>query len=160
MWICRQIALVIILSLVLVCPGHGEESDIFDFFEEEAKAVQVVTGSRLPASIRWSPATVYVVTDEDLASSGEETLWDVLRGVPGVDVIGTRTFYGEVGIRGLNKALNNRTLVLLDGRNVLNGPFDATFSGKAYRLRSARSSGLRWSKDLHRRSTGPTRSTG
>ena len=45
MWICRQIALVIILSLVLVCPGHGEESDIFDFFEEEAKAVQVVTVS-------------------------------------------------------------------------------------------------------------------
>ena len=127
MRICRQIVLTIVLSAGLVCPGYGEESDIFDFFEEEAKAVQVVTGSRLPASIRWSPATVYVVTDEDLAASGAETLWDALRGVPGVDVIGTRTFYGEVGIRGLNKALNNRTLVQVDGRTVLNGPFDATF---------------------------------
>ena len=29
--------------------------------------------------------------------------------------------YGAVSIRGLNKALNNRTLVLLDGKTVLDG---------------------------------------
>ncbi len=92
-----------------------------------AEAVRVVTASRLGQSLRWSPATVYVVTAEDLAASGARTLWDALRGVPGVDVMATRTFYGEVSVRGLNKALGTRTLVLLDGRTVLNGPFDSTF---------------------------------
>ncbi|MDA0748811.1 MAG: Plug domain-containing protein, partial [bacterium] len=94
----------------------AKETDIFEFFEAEAEALQVVTVSRLPYSIRWSPATVYVVTAEDIQASGAKTLWDALRGVPGVDVMSTRTFYGEVSIRGLNKALNNRTMVLLDGR--------------------------------------------
>ncbi len=36
----------------------------------------------------------------------------------------TRTDQAEVSIRGLNHTLNNRTLVLLDGKTVLNGFFD------------------------------------
>jgi len=102
------------------------QDDIFDFFAEEAKAVQTVTASRLPLSVRQSPATVHVVTGEDIRAMGAQTLWDALRGVPGVDVMATRAFYGEVSLRGLNRAANNRTLVLLDGRSVIGGPFDST----------------------------------
>ena len=107
--------------------GQAEEADIFDFFKEEAEAIRVVTASRLLLTRRQAPATVYVVTAEDIEASGAKTLWDALRGVPGVDVMATRTFFGEVSVRGLNRALGTRTLVLLDGRTVLNGPFDSTF---------------------------------
>ncbi|MDA0747015.1 MAG: TonB-dependent receptor [bacterium] len=126
----RILFLCFLLSGLWADPVVGapaQETDIFDFFEAEAEAVQVVTVSRLRHSRRQAPATVYVVSAEDLKLSGAKTLWDALRHVPGVDVLSTRTFYGEVSIRGLNKALSNRTLVLMDGRSVLDGPFDTTF---------------------------------
>jgi iron complex outermembrane recepter protein len=97
------------------------DSDVFEFFAAEA---QVVTAARRPSTIRRAPATVYLVTREDIAASGAQTLWDALRGVPGVDVMSARTAHGEVSVRGLNRLQNNRTLVLLDGKTVLNGFFD------------------------------------
>ena len=102
-------------------PAVAEDADIFEFFKEEA---MVVTAARQPQLLRQAPATVYVVTGEDIRASGAQTLWEALRQVPGVDVMTTRTFHGEVSIRGLNKPLNNRTLVLLDGKTVLNGFWD------------------------------------
>ena len=110
-----------------ISPVRGEDADIFQFFEKEAEAMQVVTVSRLPLSVRQAPATVYVVTAEEIRASGARTLWDALRGVPGVNVMATQTFYGEVSIRGLDKVLSNRTLVLLDGKTVLNGLFDTAY---------------------------------
>ena len=126
--VCRRCFLIAMVLLTARAPPiWAQQDDIFDFFEAEAEAIRLVTASRLPQSARWTPATVYVVTAEDIEASGARTFWDALRGVPGVDVMATRTFYGEVSIRGLNRALGTRTLVLLDGRTVLNGPFDATF---------------------------------
>ncbi|MFT5366629.1 MAG: outer membrane receptor for ferrienterochelin and colicin [Candidatus Latescibacterota bacterium] len=104
-----------------------QAADIFDFFETEAKVSQMVTASRIPLSVRQTPATVYVITGDEIETMGAQTLWDALRTLPGVDVMTTRTFYGEVSIRGLNKPLNNRTLVQVDGRTVLNGLFDTVY---------------------------------
>jgi iron complex outermembrane recepter protein len=102
-------------------------ADIFDFFETEANVSSVVTASRIPLSVQQTPATVYVITGEEIEKMGAQTLWDALRTVPGVDVMTTRAFYGEVSIRGLNKYLNNRILVQVDGRTVLNGLFDTVY---------------------------------
>lgn len=112
-----------VLTLMLgAAPSAGNETDsVFDFFAQEA---QVMTASLQPTRLSDAPATVYVVTAEDIAASGGNSLWDALRGVPGVDVMTTRAWHGEVGIRGLNGPLNNRVLVLLDGKTVLNGFFD------------------------------------
>ena len=98
------------------------DDDLFEFFAEEA---QVITASRRPRPIRQVPATVYVIKGEELTRAGVHTLWDALRSVPGVDVMSMRTFHGMVSIRGLNKGLNNRTLILLDGRTVLDGNADS-----------------------------------
>jgi len=100
----------------------SQEGDLFEFFREEAK---VISASRRPQPLYRAPATVYVVTGEELMASGAQTLWDGLRRVPGVDVIDIRSLYGGVSIRGLAKPLNNRTLVLLDGRTILDGYVDS-----------------------------------
>jgi len=96
-------------------------NDVFDFFAEEAR---VVTASRQPTSLQNAPATVHVVTAQDMQAVGVQTLWDALRMVPGVDVMIVQTFQGEVSIRGLNKAINNRVLVLLDNKPILSGYFE------------------------------------
>jgi len=95
--------------------------DLFEFYQEEAT---VQTGSHQPQRQGEAPATVYVVTAQEIKDSGAQTIWDALRTVPGVDVISTRTGQGEVSIRGLDRANNNRTLILLDGKTVLNGYYD------------------------------------
>ena len=103
-----------------VSEGEGQD-DILEFFEQEAR---VVTASRQPHPLHQSPATVYVLTREEIIASGAQMLWEVLRPVPGVDVMHSETFQGTVSIRGVNKVLNNRTLVLLDGKPVLSGYYD------------------------------------
>ena len=113
--------------LLVVLQASVQATDIFDFFENEAKVSQLVTASRVPLSVQQTPATVYVITGEEMERMGAQTLWDALRRIPGVDVMTTRTFYGEVSIRGLNRYQNNRTLVQVDGRTVLNGLFDAVY---------------------------------
>ncbi len=110
----------------MLSPLHAaaqEDPDEFAFFQKEA---EVVTASRRPSALAASPASVYVITSEDIRASGAQTIPDALRGAPGVDVMSERTNQADVSIRGMNTPLNNRTLVLLDGRTVLNGFFDFT----------------------------------
>ena len=102
-------------------PAGAQNTDLFEFFAQEA---QVISASRIPQSADQAPATVYVITAEELRNSGAQTLWDALRLVPGVDVTTLRTYQGTVSIRGLSKALNNRTMVLVDGRSSMNVSVD------------------------------------
>lgn len=112
--------LTVLLAAAQAAAARADD-DAFELFEEEAK---VVSASFLPKSLARAPATVRVVTSEEIKASGAQTIWDALRGVPGVEVAQTAAFQGEVGIRGLNGPLNNRVLVLLDGRTVMNANFD------------------------------------
>lgn len=109
------------LCLLQSAVGWGQEGDLFEFFREEAR---VITASRRPQPLYRAPATVYVVSGEELRASGAQTLWDGLRRVPGMDVINIRSLAGAISIRGLDRPLNNRILVLVDGRNALEGYYD------------------------------------
>jgi iron complex outermembrane receptor protein len=115
----------LLLCVLAGGPAFAQEqgSDDFQFFQKEAT---LVTPARRPTTAANAPATTYVVTSDDIRDSGAQTLWDALRAVPGVDVMSERTSQGDVSIRGLNQSLNNRTLVLLDGKTVLNGFLDFT----------------------------------
>lgn len=118
----RLLARIPAVMLVAFLAGAARAADdAFELFEEEAK---VVSASFRPKSAARAPATVHVVTSEDIKTSGAQTIWDAVRAVPGVEAAQTRAFQGEVGIRGLNNPLNNRVLVLLDGRTVMNASFD------------------------------------
>ncbi|MBI4396281.1 MAG: TonB-dependent receptor [Elusimicrobia bacterium] len=109
---CRLIA----ACLLTASPVFAGQEDAFEFLAEE---VTVVTASRRPQSITRAPATVYVLTQEDIKASGAQTLWDAFRQLPGMEVVTARTFSGEVSVRGQNQPLSSHTLVLLDGRTQL-----------------------------------------
>ncbi|MCK6507175.1 TonB-dependent receptor, partial [Myxococcota bacterium] len=91
-----------------------EQSDLLSDAYERV----VVTASRYGQSPLDSPSTVSILTAEDIRLSGAATLPDVLRRVAGVDVMTLSASQPDVSIRGFNRELANKVLVLVDGRSI------------------------------------------
>ena len=82
----------------------------------------VVSGTRSEQSTVTVPASIDVITREQIESSGASHIVDVLRGRGGVQITdqfgdGSRAF---IGIRGFGETANANTLVLVDGRRLNN----------------------------------------
>ena len=88
-----------------------------ELFKSEGYERQVVTANRLGQNPLDSPSTISVVAGDDLRMSGAVTLVDALRHVPGIDVMTLASGQHDVSIRGFNRELNNRVLILVDGRS-------------------------------------------
>ena len=78
----------------------------------------VITAGRTEQSIERAPATITVISSEEIQASGALTLPELLRFVPGVDVMTITSSHSEINARGLNQILSNKLLVLVDGRSV------------------------------------------
>jgi iron complex outermembrane receptor protein len=81
-------------------------------------AEQSVTASRTQSDVLDAPAFVTVITREEIDQSGARTVPDLLRQIPGVTVVQMTQSDFNVAIRGLNRRLSNKVLVLVDGRSV------------------------------------------
>ena len=86
-------------------------------FLEEAYERTVVTASRVGQDPLDSPSTVAVLTADDIRLSGVTNIPDLLRRVAGVDVMNLSAGQADVSIRGFNNKLNNKVLILIDGRS-------------------------------------------
>jgi len=87
-------------------------------FQDDAYQRVVVTASRYGQDPLDSPSTVSVLTEEDISMSGATDVPDLLRRVVGVEVMSMASGQPEISIRGFNRELNNKVLVLIDGRTV------------------------------------------
>jgi iron complex outermembrane receptor protein len=95
-----------------VPPSEGVES------AEAIYAERAVTASRTDGELLDAPAAVFVMTREEIEQSGARTMPDLLRRIPGVTVVQMTQSDFNVAIRGLNRRLSNKLLVLVDGRTV------------------------------------------
>ncbi len=77
----------------------------------------VVTASRYGQDPLDSPSTISVLTAEDIRLSGATTIPELLRRVAGLDVMTLSGGHDDISIRGFNRELNNKVLVLMDGRS-------------------------------------------
>jgi outer membrane receptor for ferrienterochelin and colicins len=75
-----------------------------------------VTGS--PQRVSDVPATIEIITAEDIRRSGAKDIPGVLRHVGGVDTMEWGNDNVDVGVRGYDQAYSSRLLVLVDGRQV------------------------------------------
>ncbi|MDP7111453.1 MAG: TonB-dependent receptor plug domain-containing protein, partial [Myxococcota bacterium] len=91
-------------------------------YEEE-----VVSASRQATSPLDAPASTVILTAEDIRMSGATNLPDLLRSVAGVEVMQMGSGNHNIGIRGFNARMNNKVLVLVDGRSVYMDFLGATF---------------------------------
>lgn len=94
---------------------EGALIDEFAFLEE---AATVESAARHKQEIGMSPSAITVITREDIATSGARTVPDLLRMVPGMDVVVTSPMYLSVNSRLYWTTEGQYYLVLVDGREV------------------------------------------
>jgi iron complex outermembrane receptor protein len=86
--------------------------------DESTYDERLVTASLSPQSPLDSPNASTVITAQDIRVTGLTSVPELLRRAMGVDVMGLDSSDYQVGIRGFNRRLANRVLVLVDGRSV------------------------------------------
>jgi outer membrane receptor for ferrienterochelin and colicins len=107
-----------LLFLILASAAlHGQSMDygaLEQLFKEPVTTS--VTGS--PQRVSDVPATMEIITAEDIRRSGAKDIPGVLRHAGGVDTLEWGNDDIDVGVRGYNQSYSARLLVLVDGRQV------------------------------------------
>ncbi|HZI89238.1 MAG TPA: TonB-dependent receptor, partial [Candidatus Polarisedimenticolia bacterium] len=109
-------------------PAHALEpqlAGLADLSLEELSRVEVTTVSRRPERLSDAAASIYVITAEDIRRSGATTLPEALRLAPNLDVARADANQYAITTRGFSSVLENKLLVMIDGRTV----YSPLFSG-------------------------------
>lgn len=97
----------------------------------EMRVDSVSTASRREQKTWEAPASVSIVTRDEIKSFGYRSLADVLRSVPGLYTSNDRN-YTYLGIRGFSRPgdYNSRVLLLIDGHRANDNVFDSALIGQ------------------------------
>lgn len=112
--------------------------DFFSMSLEELMNVKIVSATKIPEEVSKSPATMFVISEEDIKSRGYHSLEELLEEIPGIEVqrnvTGDNKYLFSInGISGFNKLI-----ILKDGIqiNSVTGSFHAI--GPSYSLQNAK----------------------
>ena len=93
-------------------PNEGARKDYAQISLEELLNKDVaVAGTKTRVDVAKSPVSVTVITPEDIRRSGATTLGEVLRTVPGLDVLESFPNYISVSARGTSESFVNLSLI-------------------------------------------------
>ena len=101
--------------------------DLADLSLEELGDVVVTSVSRRQERLAVAPASIYVITREDIRRAGVTSLPEALRLAPNLQVARADTNQYAISARGSNATLANKLLVLIDGRIVYTPLFSGVF---------------------------------
>ena len=95
----------------------------------------VYGASKYEQRVTDAPASVSIVTAEEIKKYGYRTMADILRSVPGFYVSSDRN-YSYLGVRGFNRPgdYNTRVLMLLDGHRLNDNVYDQAAIGNDFPL--------------------------
>jgi outer membrane receptor protein involved in Fe transport len=122
----RRLSVLLALGLLAAIPltaqeaaqgqsGSGQEKEKAI---HRAEVVTVESASKTETPLVDAPATMTVVTTQQLQASPAQNFADLLRAVPGMNVIQTSARDLNLTTRQATSTLNNSQLVLVDGRSV------------------------------------------
>lgn len=92
---------------------------------EDLTKTEITSVSRKSQSLSNVPAAAFVISSEDIRRSGAQSIPDVLRMAPGIEVAQLDNGRYAVSARGFNGRFANKLQVLIDGRSI----YYPTFSG-------------------------------
>ena len=130
-----QNALRLLAVFVLSATAVAQQApkDLSEASLEELTNIQVYSASKHLQSTSEAPASVTVVTADEIQKYGYRNLADVLRSVPGFYVTYDRD-YTFVGVRGFGRLgdWNSRILVLIDGHRTNNNILGQAMLGNEF----------------------------
>jgi iron complex outermembrane receptor protein len=129
-------SLIIFISLVgagLAAPAEAQTPAFTDFGLEELMTIQiepVFGASKRIQPVTQAPASVTIITREEIARYDYRTLADILRGVRGFQISYDRN-YSYLGTRGFARPgdYNTRILLLVDGHRINDNVYEAAQIG-------------------------------
>ncbi len=105
-------------------------ADFADLSIEELANIQITSVSKKPERLLDAPASVFVITADDIRRAGAASLPEALRLAPNLQVAQVNGASYAITARGLNGGGNsapNKLLVLIDGRSVYTPLFSGVF---------------------------------
>lgn len=120
-------------KLILFSHNYFEEDEIYRILE----TITVQTASKRAQSITEAPATIYVITEQEIKLHGFVDLKDIIKIIPGMIV--EDMSYGQLygGQRGFNGVFQ-KTLLMLNGREVNNILANEAFIGPQFPLHNVK----------------------
>lgn len=95
------LVLVLISSSPHLAQAQANPDDYFSMNLTELLTVEVTTAAKQEQKISDIPASVIIITRDEIALKGYRNLTDILKNIPGFYVIETDSYYGDpVGVRG------------------------------------------------------------
>ena len=139
-----QVGFLLLLLLLpfSLCRGESAAGDqepplsLTDMSVEQLLSVEVATvfgASKYEQKVTEAPASVSIVTSDEIRKNGYRTLADALRSVRGIYVTYDRN-YDFIGVRGFNRPgdYNSRVLLLVDGHRINDNIFDTAPIGTEF----------------------------
>ncbi len=136
----KQLLILFFLGWLASLPAQGwdsAEKDLSGLSLEELMSIEVSGASKYSQKVSEAPATLLVISQQEIREKGYFDLSDLLKDLPGIDLVDNARGFGEFytihGIEG-----NDRFLVLIDGQKI--NPVSGTFLsvGNSISLRFAR----------------------
>src|SRR6266851_1087702 len=121
----------LVLSALLASAAFSAEPprsrDLADLSIEELGNIQVTSVSKHAERLLDAPAAIFVITGEDIRRSGATRLPEALRLAPNLEVARASASSYAISARGFNSTIDNKLLVLIDGRTVYTPLFSGVF---------------------------------
>jgi iron complex outermembrane receptor protein len=94
---------------------------------EQLSNLEVTSVSKKAEKASQAAAAIYIITQDDIHRSGMQSIPDLLRMVPGLQVAQSGSQNWDVSSRGFNGEFSNKLLVMIDGRSVYTPVFSGVF---------------------------------
>ena len=119
-------------AILAAAPAMAQETpthlaELADLSLEQLAKVTVTSATRREQSVLDAPASVFVITAEDIRRSGATSLPEVLRLAPNLQVMRGDTSQYVISARGGLTTTANKMLVLIDGRTIYTPLFSGVF---------------------------------
>lgn len=116
----REILVTVLVSgtFATLCCAQAPPEKLSSMSIQDLLNVEVTSVSKTQQKISDTAAAVYVITQEEIQSSGATNIPDLLHMVPGMDVAQINSNTWAISARGFNGRYADDLMVLLDGRSI------------------------------------------